>query len=165
MYLFLSQYHALLSAIHQVLKSDRMVPPLHSFSKLLWLFLFLFCCFSVAKLCLTLCDPMEWQHARLLCPPLSTRVCWNSCPLTWWCYLTISSSVIPFSSCPQSFPASVSFPMSQLFSSVGQNIAASASASVLPMKIQGWFPCSFTFPYIFSNRLFYIYKISLLAFW
>ena len=79
-----------------------MVPPLHSFSKLLWLFLFLFCCFSVAKLCLTLCDPMEWQHARLLCPPLSTRVCWNSCPLTWWCYLTVSfcTSLFSFSVFP-----------------------------------------------------------------
>ena len=64
----------------------------------------------------------------------------NSCPLSLWCHLTISSSVTPFSSCPQSFPASGSFPMSRLFASGGQSIGASASASVLPINIQGWFP-------------------------
>ena len=63
----------------------------------------------------------------------------NSCPLSWWCHLINSSSVVPFSSCPQSFPASLSFPVSWLFTSGGQNIGASASASVLPMNIQGWF--------------------------
>ena len=68
---------------------------------------------------------------------LSSRVCSNSCPLSRWCHPTISSSVVPFSSCPQSFPASGSFPMSQLFLSGGQSIGA--SASVLPMNIQGWF--------------------------
>ena len=78
------------------------------------------------------------QCTRLLCPPLSPRVCPNSCPLCQWCYLTIESSVTPFS-CPQSFPASGSFPVSWLFTSGGQNIGASASASVLPMNIQGWF--------------------------
>ena len=72
------------------------------------------------------------QHARLLCPPLSPGVCSNSCPLNWWCYLTVSSSVTLFCFCLQSFPASKSFPMSWLFTSGGQNIGASALASVLP---------------------------------
>ena len=80
------------------------------------------------------------QHARLSCPSLSPGVCSNSCPLSWWCHPTISSSVIPFSSCPQSFPASGSFPVSWLFPSGGQSIGASASTSVLPMNIQDWFP-------------------------
>ena len=79
------------------------------------------------------------QHARLLCPPLSPGVCSNSYPLSWWCYPTISSSVVPFSSFSQSFPASGPFPMSRLFTSVGQIIGASSSASVLPMNIQDWF--------------------------
>ena len=79
------------------------------------------------------------QHTRLLCPPLSPGVCPSSCPLNQWCHPTISSSVTLLS-CPQSFPASGSFPMSQLFTSGGQSIRASASVSVLPMNIQGWFP-------------------------
>ena len=83
--------------------------------------------------------PHGLQHARLLCSPLFPRVCSNSCPLSQWCYLTTSSSVVPFSFCLQSFPASGSFPMSQLFTSDGQSIGASASATVLPMNIQGWF--------------------------
>ena len=77
------------------------------------------------------------QHARLPCPSQSLRVCSNSCLSSWWCHPTISSSVIPFSSCPQSFPASGTFPRSQLFASGGQSIGASASASVLPMKYSG----------------------------
>ena len=68
----------------------------------------------------------------------------NSCPLSWWCHPTISSSVVTFSSCPQSFPASGSFPMRQFFTSGGQSIGVSASASVLPMNIQGWFPLGLT---------------------
>ena len=88
--------------------------------------------------------PHGLQHARLPCPSLSPGVCSNSCSLSWWCHPTISSSVIPFSSCSQSFPASESFPMSQLFTSSGHSIGASASASVLPMSIQGWFPLGFT---------------------
>ena len=79
------------------------------------------------------------QHARLPCLSLSPRVYSNSCPLNWWCHPTISPSVTPFFSCPQSFPASGSFPLSQLFSSGGQNIGDSASALVLPMNIEGWF--------------------------
>ena len=81
--------------------------------------------------------PHGLQHIRLLCLPLSSRIWSNSCPLTQWCYLTISFSAAPFSFCLQSFPASESFPMSQLFTSGGQSIGA--SASVLPMNIQGWF--------------------------
>ena len=82
------------------------------------------------------------QQARVLCPPLSPRVCSNSCPLSQWCYLTISSSAALFSFCLQSSPAS--FPVSHLFTSGGQNIGASASATVLPMNIQGWFPLGLT---------------------
>ena len=78
------------------------------------------CCCSITQLCPTLL-PHARQHARLPCPSLSPRVCSNSCPLSQWCHPSISSSVTPFSSCPQSFPASGSFPMSQFFPSVGQN--------------------------------------------
>ena len=83
--------------------------------------------------------PHGLQHTSLPCS-LSPRVCSNSCSLSWWCYLTISSSAAPFSFCLQSFPASGSFPMSQLFASGDQSIRASVSTSVLPMNIQGWFP-------------------------
>ena len=83
--------------------------------------------------------PRGLQHARLSCPSPSPRACSISCPLSQWCHPTISSSVAPFSSCLLSFPASGFFPMSQLFVSGGQSIGASASASVLPMNIQGWF--------------------------
>ena len=89
-------------------------------------------------------QPHGLQHARLPCPSLSPGECSNSCPLSWWCHPTISSSVIPFSSCLQSFPASRSFPMSWLFASGGQSIGATASASVLPMDIQDWFPLGWT---------------------
>ena len=101
------------------------------------------CCCSVAKLYLAL-QPHGLQHAKLPCPSLSPRVCSNSCPLSWWCHPIISSSVTLFSSCPQSFPASGSFTMNQLFASGGQRIGASASASVLPMSIQDWFPSGWT---------------------
>ena len=80
------------------------------------------------------------QHTRAPCPLANLGVYSNSCPLSWWCHPTISSSIIPFSSCPQAFPASGSFPMSQFFASGGQSIGVSASASVLPMNIQDWFP-------------------------
>ena len=89
-------------------------------------------------------QPRGLQHARLSCPSPSLRACLKSCSLSWWCHLTISSSVIPFSSCLQSFPASGYFPMSQFFASGGQSIAASAFASVLPMDIQDWFPLGLT---------------------
>ena len=88
--------------------------------------------------------PHGLQHPRHLLPSLCPRACSNSCPLSRWCHPTISSSVVPFSSCLQSFPASGSFQMSQLFTSGGQRIGASASASVLPMNIQGCFPLGLT---------------------
>ena len=84
--------------------------------------------------------PHGLQHARLPCPSPSPGVCSNSCPLSWWCHPTILSSVILFSPCPQSFAASESFPISQFFTSGGQSIGTSTSASALPMNIQGWFP-------------------------
>ena len=87
-------------------------------------------------------QPHGLQHARLLCTSLSPKVCPNSCPLSWWCHPTIPSSVVPFSSCHQSFPASGSFSMSQFFTPGSQNIGA--SASVLPVNIQGWFPLGLT---------------------
>ena len=87
--------------------------------------------------------PYGLQHVRLPCPSPSPGVRSNSCPLSLWCQSTISSSVSPFS-CPQSFPASGSFPMSQLFASGGQSIGVSASLSALPMNIQGWFPLRLT---------------------
>ena len=97
---------------------------------------------SVTELCLTLW-PHGLQHTRLPYPSSSPGVCSVSCLLSWWCHPTTSSSVTLFS-CPQSFPASGSFPISQLLSSGGQRIEASALASVLPMNIQGWFPSGLT---------------------
>ena len=83
-------------------------------------------------------QPHELEHVRLSCPSLSPGVCSNSCPLRRWCHPIISTSVIPFFSCPKSFPASGPFQMSQLFTSSGQSTGA--SASVLPMNIRDWFP-------------------------
>ena len=88
--------------------------------------------------------PQGLQHARLPCPSLTPGAYSNSCPKSRWCHPTISSSVIPFSSCLQSFAASGSFRMSQFFASGGQSIGISASASVLPMNIQDWFPLGWT---------------------
>ena len=89
-------------------------------------------------------QPHGLQHARPPCPSPTPRVYSNSCPLSPWCHPAISSSVIPFSSCLQSFPASGSFQISQFFTSGGQSIGVSASASVLPMNIQDWFPLGWT---------------------
>ena len=86
--------------------------------------------------------PHELQHSRPLCPSPTPRVYSNSCALSQWCHQTISSSVVPFSSCLQSFPASGSFQVSQLFTSGGQSTGVSISASVLPMNTQDWSPCS-----------------------
>ena len=100
------------------------------------------------------------QHARFPCLSPSLRACSNACPMSWWCHSTISSSVVPFSSCLQSFPTWGSFLMSRFLESGGQNIGASASASVLPVNIQGWFPLGLTdlislqskgFSRVFSN--------------
>ena len=88
--------------------------------------------------------PHESQHARPPCPSPTPGVHSNSCPSSRWCHPAISSSVVPFSSCPQFLPASGSYPMRQLFSWGGQSIGVSASASVLPMNIQDWSPLGWT---------------------
>ena len=102
------------------------------------------------------------QNARLLYTPVCPGICSNSYPLSWWYYLTIWSFAAPFSSCPKSFPTSESFQISWLFASGGQSIQVSASASVLPMNIQGWFPLRLTglislqsnrFSWVFSNTI------------
>ena len=87
-------------------------------------------------------DPIECSMPGF--PFFTPGVCSNSCPSDWWCHPTMSSSVSPFSSCHQSFPASGSFPVSRLFTLGGQSNRASVSASVLPMNIQGWFPLGLT---------------------
>ena len=97
--------------------------------------------------CLVVSDSLQshgLQHTRLPCPSPTPRACSNSCPSSQWCHPTISSSVIPFSSCVQCFPASGLFPMSQFFTSNGQGIGVSASASILPMNIQDWFSLRLT---------------------
>ena len=88
--------------------------------------------------------PHGLQHTRLPCPSPTRGACWNSCPSSRWCHPTISSSVIPFSSRLQPFPALGSFPMSQSFASCGQSIEVSASASAVPMNIQDWLPLGWT---------------------
>ena len=99
---------------------------------------------SVTQLCPTLCNPMDYRTPRLPCPSPTPRAYSNSCPSHQWCHPTISSSVVPFSSHLQSFPASGSFPMSRFFTSGDQSIGASASASVLPMNIKDWFYLGWT---------------------
>ena len=88
--------------------------------------------------------PHGLQHARLPCPSPTPGACSNSCLSSRWCHPSISSSVVPFFSCPQSFPASGSFQMSQFFTSGGQSTGVSGSASILPPKIQDWFPLRLT---------------------
>ena len=88
--------------------------------------------------------PHGLQHARFPCPSPTPGACSNSCPSSWWCHPTIYSSVIPFSSCLQSFPALGSFPMNEFFALGGQSIGVSGSASVFPMNIQDWFPLGWT---------------------
>ena len=102
---------------------------------------------SVQFHCLVMSDSLRFhepQHARPPCPSPTPRVHPNPCPLSQWCHPTFSSYVFPFSSCPQSFPASGSFQMSQLFTSGGQIIEVSASKSVLPMNTQDWSPLGWT---------------------
>ena len=102
-------------------------------------------CIVVQLLSHVLLFTTPWTAAHQASLSLTiSRVCSNSCPLSQWCYLIISSSTVPFSSCSQSFPASGSFLKSQLFASGGQSTRASTSASVLPMYIQGWFPLGLT---------------------
>ena len=128
---------------------------------------------SVGQLCLTLWDPMDCSMPGFPCPSPIPGACSNSCPLSRWCHPTISSSVISFSSCLQSFPASGSFQMSHFFASGGQSIGVSASASVLPMNIQDWFPLGLTYlislqskglSRVFSNTLFRSISSSVLSF-
>ena len=88
--------------------------------------------------------PHELQHARPPCPSPTPGIHPYPCPSSWWCHPIISSSVVPFFSCSQSFPASMSCQMSQFFTSGGQSIGVSASASILPMNIQDWFPLGWT---------------------
>ena len=102
------------------------------------------CCCLATKLCAALCWPRGLRHVRLPRPSQSPRICSNSCPLSQWCHPIISSSVAPFSSCSQIFPAWGSFQMSQFFTSGGQSIGVSASPSVLPVNIQDWFPLGLT---------------------
>ena len=96
--------------------------------------------------------PQELQHARPPYPSPTPRVHSDSCPLSQWCHPALSSSVVPFSSCPQSLPASGSFPMSQLFAWGGQSIGVSASPSVLPMNTQGWSPSEWTGWYSLQSK-------------
>ena len=112
-------------------------PPQHQTDMFIWLVFS-----SVAQSCLALCDPMDCSMARLPCPSPTPGACPNSCPSSRWCHPTIASSLVPFSSCLQSFPASGSFPRNQFFASGGQSIGV--AASVLPMTIQDWFPLGLT---------------------
>ena len=113
-----------------------------------WKFYFIFCTFSSVQFSRSVVSnslrPNELQHARPPCPSPTPRVHTNPYPLSRWCHPTISSSVVPFSSCPQSFPASGSSQMSRLFASSGQSIGVSASVSVLPMNTQDWSPLGWT---------------------
>ena len=102
-----------------------------------------YCC-SVTKLCLTLCNPMDCGTPGFPVLHPFSEFAQNPCSLSQWCHPAISSSFIPFSSFPQSFPAPVSFPISWLFASGRQSTGASASASVLPRNTQGWFPLGLT---------------------
>ena len=103
---------------------------------------------SVSQFSRSVVSDSLWPHGpqdtRLHCPSPTPRAYSNSCPSSRWCHPTISSSVVPFSSCLQSFPASGFFPMSQFFASGGQSIGASTSASVLPLNVQDWFPLGWT---------------------
>ena len=147
-----------LLAIQETLKS--LLQHHNSKASILWLSTFFmvqlshpytttgFSTFSSAQFSLSVVSdslqPHESQHTRPLCPSPTPRVYPNSCPLSRWCHPAISSSVLPFFSCPQSLPASGSFPMSQLFAWGGQSIGVSASASVLPMNTQDWSPSGWT---------------------
>ena len=100
--------------------------------------------------------PQGLQHARSPCPSPTPKACSNSCPSSQWRHPTILSSVVPFSSCLQSFPGSGSFPVSQLCASGGQSIGVSASASVLPLNIQDWFPLGWTgWIFLLSREMHY----------
>ena len=115
---------------------------------------------SVTQSCQTL-RPRESQHARPPCPSPFPRVHSNSCSLSLWCHPAISSSVVPFPSCPQSLPASGSFPMRQLFAWGGQSTGVSALASFLPKKSQGWSPSEWTgWIFLQSKELSRVFSIT-----
>ena len=149
-------YHTIFVFLHQTyftkhntLPGPSMLLKMEEFYSLLWLgrvfpHIYLYILFYSCSVLSDSLRPHGPQHTRLLCPPLSPRVCSSSCPLSQQCYQAILSSAATFSFCLQSFPALGSFPMSQFFISDGQSIEASASASVLPMNIQGWFPLELT---------------------
>ena len=121
-----------------------------AFGRVKFLFLQTFCYYndSIVQFSCSVMSNSLWlhepQHARPPCPSPTPGVCPNPCPLSRWCHPTILSYVVPFSSCPQSFPASGSFPVSQLFSSGGQSIRVSASTSVPPVNTQDWSPLGWT---------------------
>ena len=106
--------------------------------------------------------PYGLQHTRLPCPSPTPGAYSNSCPSSQWCHPTISSSVVPFSSCLQSFQASGSFPVSWLFPSGGQSTEVSASASVLPMNIQDWFPLEMTGLILLSKGLSRVFSSTVI---
>ena len=116
----------------------------HSYSHLRLHVVYFFCSVKFISVVSDSLRPHEAQHTRPPCPSPTPRVHPNPCPSNRWCHPTISSSVIPFSSCPQSFPASESFQMSQLFTSGGQSIGVSTSTLVLPMNTQDWSPLGWT---------------------
>ena len=127
-------FHSVFHLSYNFFHNSHLIISLHSFS-------------SVQFNCSIMSNslwPHELQHARPPCPSPTPGVYPNSCPSTQWCHPTISSSVVPFSSCPQSLPASESFPMSQLFAWGGQSTGVSASTSVLPMNTQDWSPLGWT---------------------
>ena len=128
-----------------ILLYDIPILSVHAWVNILFpcVFLVIYCCL-VTRSCSTLCGLHGLQHTRLPCPSLPAGICSNSCPLNWWWFPNILSSVILFSSCHQSLPAWRFFPMSQIFASGDQSIGVSDSASVLPMNIQDWFPLALT---------------------
>ena len=156
---FYTQGKLILCKQHEKLAQDSCIwhqndiPGLHDFDHVLWLL------FNRSVMSDYL-GPHGLQHIRLPYPSPFPRACSNSCPLSWWCHPTISSSDVPFSSCLQSFPASGSFPMSQLFTLGGQSTAESASASVLSMTIQGWFPLGLTCLILQSKGLSSLYTVQ-----
>ena len=124
--------------------------------------LLVYCCCSVTKPCGSLW-PHGLQLTRPPCPSPSPRAYSVSCPLSWWCHPSISSSIALFSPCLQSFPASGSFPKRWLFASGGQGIEISASVSVLPMNIQGWFPLGWTGYLYMYTCIYFTFILALLV--
>ena len=132
------------------------------YTLLFWICSYLHFCLSSSfqKIVSDSLQPHGLKHTRLPCPSLTPRVCSDSCALSQWCHPTISSSVVPFTFCLQSFPASGSYPMSQLFASGSQTLGVSASALVLPMNIQGWFPLGLTSLILISKGLSRVFSSS-----